>query len=48
MLLLLPLVYIFLVVYLLYDCFKYRREFLWYVVLLIPVWGALLYIWRFK
>ena len=45
---LIPLIYALLVAYLLYDCYQYRREPFWYLVLLIPVWGVALYIWRFK
>ena len=45
---LIPLIYALLVAYLLYDCYQYRREPFWYLVLLIPVWGVCLYIWRFK
>jgi hypothetical protein len=45
---LIPLIYAVLVASLLYDCYQYRREPFWYLVLLIPVWGVGLYIWRFK
>ena len=43
-----PVIYLLLVLYLLYDCYEHEREGLWYLVLLIPVWGVGLYIYRFK
>ncbi len=45
---LVPLIYILLVAYLMHDCYRYNREAFWYLVLLIPGYGAFLYIWRFK
>jgi hypothetical protein len=44
----LPFVYAAIVVYLMVDCYRHRREALWYLVLLIPLWGVGLYLWRFK
>ena len=43
-----PFISILLVAYLMYDCDQYRREPFWYPVLLIPIYDALLCIWRFK
>ena len=45
---LIPIIYTGMVVYLLHDCYMGRREALWYMVLLIPMWGPGLYIYRFK
>ncbi len=42
------IIYLALVGTMLYDCYRYRREPFWYLVLLIPVWGLVLYIYRFK
>jgi len=45
---LVPIIYTILVVYLVNDCYRNRREFMWYLILLIPGWGVILYVWRFK
>ena len=43
-----PVIYLLIVLYLLYDCHEHEREGLWYLILLIPFYGVGLYISRFK
>lgn len=45
---LIPVFYAVLIAVLMHDCYQHRREPFWYLVLLIPVWGVVIYIWRFK
>ncbi len=45
---LVPFVYALLVVWLLHDCYKARREPFWFLILLLPFWGPFFYIYRFK